>query len=169
MSMGIRSQAMKIEGSETISQESRVKVDPKRQTPLWGEDIVRSSSKGEAVRKSTVVMQRITTNNNENSYRLRPFQGCCLVNLMPRVNFVNCWKPLRAMEAKTKLETIIVNAKNIHRLGNQQLSSCKMEKVQRSGDIPHRPRVRSKREDGRNTVRYDLFCRETYSGLTGMV
>lgn len=51
MSMGIRSQAMKIEGSETISQESRAKVGPKRQTPLWGEDIVRSSSKGEAVRK----------------------------------------------------------------------------------------------------------------------
>ena len=48
----ISSQASKEEGSETISQESRGQVASKRPTPvLWGEDIVHSSRKREAVLK----------------------------------------------------------------------------------------------------------------------
>jgi len=63
--MPISSQAMKrnndIEGSETISQESRVQANSKRPAPSnWGDDIVRSSWKREAVLKALVKKLKIS-------------------------------------------------------------------------------------------------------------
>ena len=69
---------------------------------------------------------------------------------MPRVNLVNCWKPLRAENATTKLETAIVNAGKVFGLGNQQPSAFNMAKVQRPGLMSRRVQADPKREDGRN-------------------
>lgn len=53
--MPISSQAMKMEGPETITSVSRVKADPKRPAPSnWGDDIVQSSWKREAALKALV-------------------------------------------------------------------------------------------------------------------
>ena len=69
---------------------------------------------------------------------------------MPRVNLVNCWKPLRAENATTKLETAIVNAGKVFGLGNQHPSAFNMAKVQRPGLMSRRVQADPKREDGRN-------------------
>ncbi len=58
--------------------------------------------------------------------------------------------PSKDMTATTQLETVDVNAKKCYiYVGNQQPSPCKMGKVQRSGDIPHRFQVESKSESPR--------------------
>jgi len=67
------------------------------------------------------------------------------LRIMPRVNFVNCWKPLRAMNTTTQMETSNVTVQKVHGLGNQPPSTVQV-KVQRPGDIPHRVQANPKRE-----------------------
>jgi len=61
------------------------------------------------------------------------------------------------MNATTQLETVNVNAQKDHVLGNQQPSTCKMVKVQRPGDIPHRFQVGPKREAAAATAEDMVF------------
>ena len=59
-------------------------------------------------------------------------------------NAVNCWNPLRAVDATTQPETANVTARKEHGLGNQQASSVSAEKLQRlEGDLVGPERVRS--------------------------
>lgn len=72
---------------------------------------------------------------------------------MPRVNLVNCWKPLRAESATTKLETAVVNARKVFGLGDQQPSAFNMAKVQRPGLMSRRVQADPKREGELNNAR----------------